>query len=160
MKIVKKLSVLMAVFCALMVAIPMSADAGLNIGNVLKGKPTVKTEKPSGGKVNPAAPVKQGGKATITITCDGAPLQYANAYIGPGIEYRLEDGKCHVINKSSMGGMTSDKGVVEVEYTQQGCNIVIFKVGFEPILLRNVALPSTHNLTTTKNPAVKGVKFD
>lgn len=156
----KKLSLLIAVLCALAMALPMSADAGFNVGNVLKGKPTAKTEKPSAGKVNPAAPVKQGGKATITVTCDGAPLQYANAYIGPGIEYRLEDGKCHVINKSNMGGMTSDKGVVEVEYTQQNCNIVIFKVGFEPVLLRNVMLPSTHNLTTTKNPAVKGVKFD
>ncbi len=154
MTTMKKLFLLMAVFFALVMALPMSADAGFNVGNVLK-KPTVKTEKPA-----PAAPVKKGGKATITVTCDGAPLQYANAYIGPGIEYRIEDGKCHVINKSHAGGMTSDKGVVEVEYPQQGCNIVIFKVGFEPILLRNVVLPSTHNLTTTKNPAVKGVNFD
>ena len=156
----KKLSVLAAVLCAMAISLPMSADAGSNVGGILKGKPPVKTEKPSAGKVNPAAPVKQGGKATITVTCDGAPLQYASAYIGPGIEYRLEDGKCHVINKSNMGGMTSDKGIVEVEYPKQGCNIVIFKVGFEPVLLRNVVLPSSHTLTTTKNPAVKGVKFD
>ena len=92
----KKLSVLAAVLCAMAISLPLSADAGFNVGNVFKGKPTVKTEKPSAGKVNPAAPVKQGGKATITITCDGAPLQYASAYIGPGIEYRLEGGKCHV----------------------------------------------------------------
>lgn len=150
----KKLFAMMTILCALVMVLPMSADAGFNIGNVIKG-PTVKTQKPA-----PAPSVKQGGKATITVTCDGAPLQYANAYIGPGIEYRIEDGKCHVINKSNSGGMTSDKGVVEVEYPKQGCNIVIFKVGFEPILLRNVVLPSTHNLTTTKNPAVKGVKFD
>ena len=154
----KKLSVLAAVLCAVSIALPMSADAGFNIGNVIKGKPTAKTEQP--GKVNPAAPVKKGGQAKITVTCDGAPLQYASVYVGPGIEYRLEDGKCHVINKSSVGAMTSDKGTADVDFTQQGCNMVIFKVGFEPILVRNVVLPSTHNLTTTKNPAVKGVKFD
>ncbi len=150
----KKLFALMAVFFALVMALPISADAGFNMGNIIK-KPTVKTEKPA-----PAAPAKSSGKATITVTCDGAPLDYASAYIGPGIEYRIENGKCHVINKSNMGGMTSDKGVVEVEYPKQGCNIVIFKVGFEPIILRNVVMPSTHNVTTTKNPAVKGVDFD
>lgn len=155
----KKLSVLTAVLCAIAIALPLSADAGFNIGNVLKGKPAT-TAKPSKGNTTPSSPIKKTGPATMTITCDGEPLQYAYAYIGPGIEYRIENGKCHVINKSSMGGMTSDKGVVEVEYTQQGCNVIIFKVGFEPILVRNVLLPSTHNLTTTKNPAIKGVMFD
>lgn len=157
----KKLSVLTAVLCAMAIALPLSADAGFNVGNVLKGKPAAKTTvKPSDGKVNPASPAKKGGYANINVTCDGAPLQYASVYIGVGIEYRLEDGKCHVIGKSSGGGMTSDKGTGEIAFTEPGWNMVIFKVGYEPIVVRNVLIPSAHNLTTTKNPAVKGVKFD
>ena len=155
----KKLSVLAAALCAMMIAMPLTADAGFNVGNVLKGKPTVKTsEKPAPGK--PAAPAQKGGYANLNVTCDGAPVPYANVYIGLGIDYRLEDGKCHVIGKSNVGGMTSDKGLAEIAFSQQGWNMVIFKVGYQPIIVRNVLLPSTHNLTTTKNAAVKGVKFD
>ena len=62
--------------------------------------------------------------------------------------------------KSNIGGMTSDKGLAEIAFTEQGWNMVVFKVGYEPILVRTVLLPSDHVLTTTKNAAVTGVKFD
>ena len=65
-----------------------------------------------------------------------------------------------MIGKSSMGGMTSDKGLAEIAFTDQGWNMVVFKVGYEPIMVRNVLIPSSHTLTTTKNAIVKGVKFD
>ena len=157
----KKLTALAAILCVVAVAMPLSADAGFNVGNVLKGKPTVQTNgKPAPAKTNPAAPAKKGGYANLNVTCDGAPVPYANVYIGLGIEYRIEDGKCHVIGKSSMGGMTSDKGLAEIAFTDQDWNMVVFKVGYEPILVRNVMIPSSHTLTTTKNAAVQGVKFD
>ena len=155
----KKLSALAAVLCVAAVAMPLTADAGFNVGSVLK-KPTIQTNKPAPAKPAPTAPAKKGGYANLNVTCDGAPVPYANVYIGVGIEYRIEDGKCHVIGKSNVGGMTSDKGLAEIAFTDQGWNMVVFKVGYEPILVRNVLIPSSHNLTTTKNAAVKGVKFD
>ena len=157
----KKLSALAAaVFCAAAISLPLSADAGFNVGNAIKIKPPTKTTNQAPAKTNPAAPAKKGGYANLNVTCDGAPVPYANVYIGLGIEYRLEDGKCHVVGKSRMGGMTSDKGLAEIAFTDQGWNMVVFKVGYQPILVRNVMIPSSHTLTTTKNAAVKGVKFD
>ena len=78
----KKLTVLAAILCVVAVAMPLSADAGFNVGNVLKGKPTVQTNgKPAPAKTNPAAPAKKGGYANLNVTCDGAPVPYANVYI-------------------------------------------------------------------------------
>ena len=159
-KTMKKLNLLAAVLCIAAIAMPLTADAGFNVGNAIKVKLPGKTTSQAPAKTAPAPQAKKGGYANLNVTCDGAPVPYANVYIGMGIEYRVEDGKCHVIGKSNIGGMTSDKGLAEIAFTEQGWNMVVFKVGYEPILVRNVLLPSDHVLTTTKNAAVKGVKFD
>ncbi len=154
----KKLSVLAAVLCAIAVAVPVTCDAGFNIGNVLKQK--TKTTQPA--KTNVPAPgAKQGGHVTGTVLADGAPLAYASIYHGPGIYVEIVGKTCHIRGESHTAGMTSDKGTFDCAVTGQGDNYVIWKSGFNPILVKGVMLPSDMGtLTTTPNPGCKSISFD
>lgn len=153
----KKLSVLAAILCAIAIAAPVTCDAGFNIGNILKDKTKTTQGKP---KV-PSPGATQGGHVTGTVLVNGKPLDYAHIYHGAGIYVEIIDKKCHIRGESHKAGMTNDKGTFDCAVTGQGHNYVIWKSGFNPILVKNVTLPSDMGtLTTTPNPDSKSIAFD
>lgn len=170
----KKMTGLAAILLAtLMIAAPLTADAGFNIGGVLNKIPGVSVDK---GKT-PSVPSKTGGGTngageTIeknadrpmagTVLANGAPAQHFGVYVGgPGVKVEVVNNTVVIHGETHSEGATDNNGSLKELVVPNGktYTFIIWSAGYDPIVKYNVTAPSDLGRMTTSSSGVKFIDF-
>src|SRR5574344_1532272 len=109
----KKMTGLAAILLAtMMIAAPMTADAGFNIGGVLNKTPSVPS-KTGGGTNGAGETIEKNADRPMagTVLADGSPAQHFAVYVGgPGVKVEVVNNTVVIHGETHSEGATDNNG--------------------------------------------------
>jgi hypothetical protein len=157
-KIVRMVLVLLA---TVLVMIPLTANAGFDLGGALKKIPGVSTN--TSGKRTPRDEVgKQENRPMAgVVMADGVPAEHFAIMVGQGIRVEIKGQTLVIHGEIHDEGATDKNGSIKEASIINGgpYTIVIWSAGYQPIIRENVMSPSDLGRMNTTKTNIKFIDY-